>query len=318
MTLDLIRSSIFVRQHAGRTFVLKVGGACLARPRRLRALARQVAVVQALGSRVVLVHGGGPQVSARQTAAGETPRKVGGRRVTTPLALAALKDCAHGLGEQLVAALVEAGASARRLDAVATGSVKAVRREPVVTEEGPVDFGLVGDVHSVDAAGLSAALEEHGIIVLAPPVQEVAAVSASALADRDAGGDGLNVNADTVAAEVAVALKTPKLILATDAAGILSNPADSNSAIGALTLAEMRAYAGAGVLSGGMAVKSRAVERALCAGVERVHLIDGRREDALLVELYTAHGSGTLVTLEQQAAAPAEAGASMAEAEASA
>ena len=291
MTLDLIRSSVFVRQHAGCTFVLKVGGACLARPRRLRALAQQVAVVQALGSRVLLVHGGGPQVSARQAAAGETPRKVDGRRVTTPVALGALKDCALELGEQLVAALVEAGASASRLDAVATGCVKAVRRAPVMTGEGVVDFGLVGDVCGVDSVAIEGALERSGIVVLAPPVQESAATA----------GEGLNVNADTVAAEVAVALGARKLILATDTTGILADPADSNSAIGAMTLDELNGYAAVGVLSGGMAVKAGAVERALAAGVERVHLIDGRREDGLLVELYTAHGSGTLVTLEHQA-----------------
>jgi len=287
VTLDLVRSSVFVRQHAGRTFVLKIGGACLARPRRLRAFARQVAAVQALGSRILLVHGAGPQVSERQRALGETPHIVGGRRVTTPLALEALTDCARELGAVLATALRAEGASALCVDAVASGAVRADRRLPVVTDEGPVDFGLVGDVVGVDAAFLAAALAEEGLVVLSPPV------AGSGKGEPYA----LNVNADTIAAEAAIALGAAKLVLITDAPGILSDPADGHSAIGAMTLDELRGLSTSGALRGGMAVKATAVERALTGGVERVHVVDGRREDALLVELYTAHGSGTLVTL---------------------
>jgi acetylglutamate kinase len=289
MTLELLRAVDHVRLHRGKTIVIKVGGACVARRRGAERVARQVAAVDALGARVVLVHGAGPQVSALQRERGEEPRLVDGRRVTTPVALAALSDAAERTRAMLTDALRAAGADAVASGAVAAGIARAVRRPPVETSAGVVDFGLVGDIAEVRPDAVDAELRAGRVPVIGPPV----ACSGD--------GDALNVNADVLAAELAVALGAEKLVLLTSAAGILADPNDAHSAIHAMDLAELAALREQGTAGGGMHVKSAAIERALTAGVERVHVVSGMDEDSLLVELYTGHGAGTLVLADSTA-----------------
>jgi acetylglutamate kinase len=287
---DLFRAAPHVRLHRGKTIVIKAGGGSIARSAGLRQLARQVSVVQALGSRVVVVHGGGPQTDALQRMLGEDPRMIDGRRVTTPVAMRALRMATAGeLNGELVAALSAEGVPAVGVSGASAGLLLAARRPPVQTSEGLVDFGEVGDLRSVDTSSLTALLDRGFVPVVCPPA-------------ADGQGGFLNVNADLAAASIAVALKAAKLVLVTGAPGILGNPDDPHSLASALSLAELDAMEESGALRAGMRVKAAAIRAALYGGVERVHVVSGSDPEALVRELYTNHGAGTLVTREPQAA----------------
>lgn len=288
--IDLVRAAPHIALHRGQTFVIKLGGEPLAQRLHRRALARQIAAIHALGSRVVLVHGGGPQTDSVQRALGEEPRLIGGKRVTTPLALRAL--CMATAGElhgELLAELAAHGVPAAGLAGASAGLLVARKRPPVQTEQGTVDFGAVGDLIGVDVVPLRALLEAGRLPVISPPVS-------------DGLGGLLNVNADFMAAAIAAALGAAKLVLVTGAPGILTDPADPNSLVSALTLAELAELEAAGRVKGGMLAKATAIRRALEGGVGRVHVVSGLAEAALLIELYTNHGAGTLVTREKEEA----------------
>ena len=287
-TVDLFAAAPHVRLHRGRTLVIKIGGEPLGRPGGVARFARQLAVVQALGSRVVVVHGGGPQTDELQRALGDEPKKVDGRRLTTKTALRALRLATAGeLSGDVVAALVAAGADAAGLSAA--GIVHATRRAPMVTSAGTVDLGEVGDVEAIDVEPIEALLTAGRMPVLSPPA-------------GDGAGGFLNVNADLMAAELARALGATKLVFATGAPGILSDPNDRTSLLSALSLRELHGLEAEGVLAQGMSVKAASIRMALEGGVERVHLVSGHDDDAILRELYTNHGAGTLVTRESQRA----------------
>lgn len=290
--IDLYRASEYARLHKGCTMVFKIGGSSLARRGHVRSLARQLSVVAAFGVRVVVVHGAGPQASALQVLLGEEPRKVDGRRVTSEVGLRALRLATGGdLGPDLAATLCAEGARALSLCAASAGIVLATRRPPMETRAGRVDFGLVGDVSAVHAEPLEALLEAGLVPVLGPPAY-------------DGQGGFLNVNADLCAAALAIGLGAKKLILISDTPGLLRDPRDPHSLLSALSLTELGELDRAGALQGGMAVKAAAIAEALEGGVERVHLVSGSAPDAVLGELYTTQGTGTLVTRERQEGAP--------------
>ncbi|MDP6763961.1 MAG: acetylglutamate kinase [Planctomycetota bacterium] len=288
--IDLFLASEYARLHRGQVMVVKVGGACLASAARRRSLARQLAAVDAFGARLVVVHGGGPQTGELQELLGERPRSVDGRRVTTPTALRALGMATAGaISTEWTAAMCEAGANAVGVCAASAGIVVASRRAPMETSEGAVDLGLVGDVQTVDAAPLAAMLDAGLVPVVCPPVS-------------DGRGGLLNLNADLLAASLAAALSAAKLILATEASGVLSDHTDPRSVLSTLTLAELEDLGRGGALRDGMSVKATAVRHALDGGVARVHVVSGTTAEGVLGELYTTHGTGTLVTLERETA----------------
>ena len=307
--IDLFRASPHVAQQRGQTFVVKLGGAPLANRAHRRALAKELALVHALGARLVVVHGGGPQTDAVQRLLGEEPRMVGGRRITTPVALRALCMATAGeLALELTSELVAAGLPAVGLPGASAGLLLAVRRPPVSglptngsahgsvngaaktpAAEGPIDFGAVGDLVAVDPRAVRALLDAGLVPVIAPPAS-------------DGRGNLLNVNADLAAAELAVALGAAKLVLVTSAPGILTDPADPATLVSAIALEELGELEHDGRLQGGMQVKAQAIRSALERGVGRVHVVSGLDPEALLVELYTNQGAGTLVTREREAA----------------
>ena len=283
--IDLETAEPFVRAHRGKLFVVKVGGECLATPRRIERVAREIARVEAFGPRVVVVHGGGPQTDALQRSLGEEPRKKAGRRVTSRLALRALQQAALGeLGPALAAALDKAGARAATVGA-GSGVLVARRRPPVVVDGESIDFGFVGDLVRVDPAPLLALVEQSIVPVISPPASD---------------GDGgmLNVNADLVAARIACAMGAEKLCLMTSTSGILKNPQDPTSLFSTLNLDQLQVLIQERALRDGMRVKAEAIRTALEGNVSRVHAVSGIQSNALLSELYTAEGSGTLITRE--------------------
>lgn len=289
--LSLLEAVPFLRAFTGTTFVVKAGGELLERPNWRDGVARDLGVLHRLGVRVVLVHGGGPQLDAITERMGLNAERVAGRRITSPeLIEAAVREWRGACAMAWVQALQAQGEGALAISGVDGRLVEARRRPPaVVTDDDgarrTVDFGQVGDVVAIKAELLRGILD-LGLIPVVTPLA--------------AGGDNeiLNVNADTVAAEIAASLGAVKLVLLTRAAGIQQDVADPNSVLHWADLATLDRLERDGALKGGMRPKVAAVRKALAAGVPKVHVVDGRRAGALLEEVFTTDGCGTLVTAE--------------------
>ena len=288
----------YIHMYKGRVFVIKTGGGAFREVATLRAFMEQVAILHHLGIRVVLVHGGGPQLDEVTARMGVETRMVQGRRITDAAAIDATSMVLNGLvNTRLLAYCREFGISAVGVSGVDGGLVKAHRRPPVTLASGEVvDYGMVGDIDGVDASVLTRLLDAGFLPVVSP-------------LSADGAGQLLNINADTVAAAVGGALVAEKLILCTGAPGILERLDDPRSLISYTDVAGLRRLREEGALSDGMLPKSSAIESAIRGGVRRVHVISYAAPDALLAEIFTNEGTGTLVVLDTQALSPAEQGA---------
>jgi acetylglutamate kinase len=263
--------------------VLKLGGELIHESRRgeLAVIAEELRALLALGARVVVVHGGGPQTSALQEALGQTPRMIGGRRVTDEAALDVLKMMVGGkLNVDLVGALRGAGVDAVGLHGVSGRLIACERRPPrAVTGGGPepVDFGWVGDVTGVNLRLLDLLLDAGFTPVLA-------------CIGSDAEGRAFNINADMVASGVAAATSADRLLLLTNTPGVLGDVRDPGSRIPRLTRAEAADAIARGVISGGMIAKVEEAFDAVARGVAQVHVL-GRVAPGDLVRAMTEPGS---------------------------
>ncbi|WP_446830955.1 acetylglutamate kinase [Candidatus Foliamicus sp.] len=287
----------YLRLYRDRVFVVKLGGEVLSRASRIEALVEQAAVLQALGIRVVIVHGGGPQSTELTARLQHEARMVAGRRVTGPEDLKVATYVLNGeVNTRLLSACRACGVSAVGLSGVDAGLVVARRRPPARVEgagEEPVDFGFVGDIQEVRPAVLKMLLKKRFLPIVSP-------------LSADANGGLLNINADTVAAAVAVALNAEKLVLTMAAPGILSDRADTSTLLSYLDLAGLRKLQAGGALADGMLPKAAAIEAAIKGGVPRVHLVSGSTQDALLREVFTNEGCGTMVVRSIDALSDAE------------
>jgi acetylglutamate kinase len=278
----------YVRAYRDQTFVVKLGGEVLSDRAALGQIATQLALLSSLGIRLVVVHGGGPQVSALSRRLGAEPRMVAGRRVTDDAALEAVKMvCAGQLNVDLLAALREHEVQAVGLSGVDAELITAHRRAPVtvVDDAGQsvhVDYGHVGDVDRVDPRVLITLMDARFVPVVA------------SLAGDDEGAV-YNVNADTVAESLAVALRAQKLVFLTGVPGVLRDRTDPSSLVTFADPDDLAGLMANGSLAGGMRPKVEACIRAATGGVERTHIIDGRAPDALLLEVFTGAGCGTMI-----------------------
>ena len=287
----------YLRLYRGRVFVVKLGGEVLSRASRIEALVEQAGVLQALGVRVVIVHGGGPQSTELTQRLKHQARMVAGRRVTGPEDLRVASYVLNGeVNTQLLAACRACGIPAVGLSGVDAGLVTARRRPPVRMEgagDEPVDFGFVGDIERVEPAVLDLLLKQGMIPVVSP-------------LSADSQGRLLNINADTVAASLAVAIKAEKLVLTMSAAGILGDRSDPSTLLSYLDLSGLQRLREEGALADGMLPKATAIQAAIEGGVPRVHLVSGSTQDALLREAFTNEGCGTLVVRSIDALSAAE------------
>ncbi|HEV2856306.1 MAG TPA: acetylglutamate kinase [Thermoanaerobaculia bacterium] len=284
----------YIRIFKGRTFVIKAGGGALEREATLRALLEQVEVLHQVGIRVVLVHGGGTQSSGLSKALGAEARFVEGRRVTDEKALEVAAMVLNGsVSTRVLAACRGMGLPAVGVSGVDAGLVQARKRPPVRVGEEIVDYGYVGDVVSIDPRVLTGLMEAGYVPVVSP---------LSAADD----GTVLNINADTVASALAVALKAEKLLFLTGAPGILERPDDPGSLVSYTDLAGLRSLRDEGGLVKGMLPKTSAIEAAIQGGVRRVHILSHDLPDGLLAEVFTNEGVGTLVVEDVKVLTPAE------------
>ncbi len=278
----------YVRAYRDHVFVVKLGGDVLSEPEILDSVAGQLALLSSLSIRLVVVHGGGPQATTLSRRLGLEPRMVAGRRVTDDSALDIAKMVYAGqINVNLLAALRDHRVQAVGLSGVDAELITAHRRAPVsvVDDNGTtvkVDYGHVGDIDRVDPRVLLTLMDARMVPVVASL----------------AGGDGdevYNINADTVAESLAVALRAQKLIFLTGAPGVLRDRNDPSTLVTFADPDDLAGLMANGALAGGMRPKVEACIRAATGGVERTHIIDGRAPDALLLEVFTGAGCGTMI-----------------------
>jgi acetylglutamate kinase len=269
----------YIQRYAGKTIVVKYGGAAMVNESLRAAVAEDLVLMAAVGVRAVLVHGGGPEIDAMLRRLGKEPVFVQGLRYTDEETMEVVQMVLAGkVNKELVSLLDRAGGKALGLCGLDGGLLQAERRT-----EGP-DLGLVGDIRKVNADVLRAVLDGGFIPV-------VATVSGGVGNDPKS----YNVNADTAAAEIAAALGAEKLVLLTDVPGILRDLKDENTLIKELPRSGIEALKKEGILSKGMIPKVACCAAAVDGGVAKAHIIDGRVPHSLLVELFSDAGIGTMI-----------------------
>ena len=277
----LLEALPFLKEHRGTILVIKVGGAAMELAPLSRAFAEDVSLLQQVGINQVLVHGGGPQVTAAAERLGLVATFLDGMRVTDRDTLdVATMVLAGKLNSEIVASLGTGDVRAVGLSGVDGGLALAMR-------QAAPDLGFVGEVVRVEPAVVTTLLERGFVPVVA-----------SIAADED--GHLLNVNADVMAADLAVGLGAEKLVYVSDVPGVIGAGGDLLSELGLQEALDLLALDG--VVTGGMIPKLESAIRALKAGVRRVHLLDGRVEHALVLELFTPEGVGTMVALDAEGA----------------
>jgi acetylglutamate kinase len=296
-TIHALRNaSPYIRLYKGKVFVVKAGGAVFGDAAMTRALIEQIAILHYLGVRVVMVHGGGPQLTELTEALGQTTRMVQGRRVTDEKSIDATSMVLNGLiNTRILAICRDLEINAVGMSGVDAGLVRAHKRAPMQLsgEPAPVDFGFVGDIDSIDVG----VIRNHLDAGLMPVISPLSA---------DNRGMLLNINADTVAAAIGAALSAEKLILCTGAPGILERASDPSSVVSYTDLAGLARLLDAGAITDGMLPKAKAIEDALRGGVRRVHVISYSAQDSILAEVFTNEGTGTLIVADINALTPAE------------
>jgi acetylglutamate kinase len=285
----------YIRLFKRKVFVLKAGGEIFADAALKHGLREQIGLLCQGCIRVVLVHGGGPQSTELASALGLETQFVDGRRVTDADALAVSIMVLNGqINTNILAVCRELDIPAVGISGVDAGLIHALRRPPVELDDGgTVDYGLVGDIDSVDTSVLEKQLDS-GLMPIVSPLS------------CDSKGVLLNINADTVAAAIAAELGAEKLILATGAPGILEDKNDPQSLISYLDLNGLEKLRQEGKLADGMLPKAAAIETAITNGVNRVHIISCKVPDSLLLEVFTNEGTGTLVVNDIEALTAAE------------
>jgi len=283
---DILTEALpYMRRHAGKAVVVKYGGHAMGDNALSEAFARDIVLMRQVGINVVVVHGGGPQIGAMLDKVGVESEFVDGLRVTTAEAVGVVEMVLSGqVNKSIVAQITAEGGRAVGLSGKDGGLVRVRKlsrstRDPNSNIEKVVDLGFVGEPDQVDPYILEA-MSDKGIIPVIAPI------------GWDADGGTYNINADTVAGAVASALGATRLLMLTDVAGVLDK---SGALMQELTIADCKALQEEGTLSGGMIPKIETCIDAVNKGVEGAVIIDGRVPHGVLLELFTEHGSGTLI-----------------------
>jgi acetylglutamate kinase len=265
----------FIRRFFGKVVVVKYGGAAMADDSLAELFAQDVVLMRSVGMHPVVVHGGGPQIGRLMERLGKEPEFLDGLRVTDAETLEIARMVLVGkVNRDVVAALNVHGPLSVGLSGEDAGLLKASARSP--------ELGFVGDVAGVNPHIVQRLLAEDLIPVVAT-------------IGSDTEGQAYNVNADTAAAAIAVALKAEKLVYLTDVPGLLADVADPASIVPTVGVSELEARLADGSVSGGMIPKIRSCVRAVRGGVGHAHILDGRVPHVLLLEVFTREGIGTMV-----------------------
>ena len=278
----LIEALPFIQKFRNSLVVIKMGGSIMEDPELVRDAMCDVVLLEAIGIRPIVVHGGGKAISAELKKQNIPVKFVNGLRYTDERTISIVDDVLHNL---VNAQLVELGSQAGgRMKAVSGKKVLRAQRtfstDPITGKS--EDIGFVGEVNGVDVSAIEEALAANCIPVVTP---------------LGTGSDGqvYNINADTAASEIAKAMRSRKLVFVSDVPGVLADREDEKSVIPTIRTTDIEKLKADGVLSGGMLPKVQSCAEALDAGINKVHLIDGRLRHSLLLEIFTTAGVGTQI-----------------------
>ena len=272
----LVEALPYIRRFRGAVVVVKYGGHAMTDPALAASFARDIVLVRSVGLQPVVVHGGGPQIGEHLARMGKQSEFRDGLRVTDAETLEVARMVLVGkVGRDIVSAINANGGAALGLSGEDGSLVTAVPRDP--------ELGYVGDVASVDPR-----------IIERLVTREIIPVVSSIGADQQ--GQAYNINADTMAAALAGALGATKVVYLTDVPGLLADPADASSLVSRATVTDVEYMITSGAISGGMIPKARACMDAVRSGAGSAHMLDGRIHHAVLLELFTDAGIGTMIT----------------------
>ena len=275
----LVEALPYIQRYYGKTVVIKYGGNAMISEELKKAVISDIILLRLVGIHVVVVHGGGPEINELLKKTGKESRFVNGLRYTDEETMEAVQMVLCGkVNKNLVATLNRAGGQAVGLCGLDGGMLKAVRRQ----EDG-VDYGLVGDITEVNHKVIQNAFEDGFIPVISTVAQGTDAETS------------YNVNADTAAAKIAIAIGAEKLILLTDVRGLLRDKNDESTLISQVRLSEVPELVGQGIISGGMIPKVECCVDAVENGVRRTHILDGRIPHSILIEVLSHAGIGTMI-----------------------
>ncbi|MFQ5808251.1 MAG: acetylglutamate kinase [Armatimonadota bacterium] len=274
----LIEALPYIQRFAGETIVVKHGGSAMDDPELRRAVAKDIVLMHCVGIRPIVVHGGGPRINDMMERLGIEPEFVDGLRVTPEQTMEVAQMVLIGsISKEIVSLINAEGGKAVGLSGKDANLIRARKMES------EADLGYVGEVESINTDMLGT-LSDAGCTVVVSPI---------GIGPK---GESYNINADHVAAELAVAVEAAKLILLTDVPGVLADPDEDESVISTLTLAEARELLDGDDIGQGMIPKLGSAISAVDGGVPRAHIIDGRVPHASLIEVFTDRGIGTMIS----------------------
>ncbi len=289
--LDLLREALpYIQKFKGKTFVVKFSGKVTEDKENLASLAEELALIHQVGIKVCVIHGGGKQLSELAEKLGIAQTVIDGRRVTSDETLDLAKMIFAGkINTEILAALRRRGTAAVGLSGIDGNIVHAEKRPPkeilnrTTGRSETVDFGNVGDVLNINADLLKLLLENDYMPIVS-----------SLGADDD--GQIFNINADTIASEIAAQLKAEKLVLLSDVNGIYLDATDEKTKLSRVSIAEAESLIESGAATGGMIPKLQSLTELIKRGVKSAHIISGTARNALLSEVFTDSGTGTMIT----------------------
>ncbi len=262
-------------------YLLKFGGNAIRGREDMLRLSREVKEFVDAGHHVVLVHGGGPEISEEMERRGMSPKKVAGVRVTDEASLEVAEMVLRWINDDMVDCLTECDIEAIGMPGYMC--TVCTRKSPMIVDGEEVDLGLVGEVSDVDPSSVKDLLDS-GVVPVFYPI------------GKDADGNMLNVNADTMAAGIAAGIGCSEMITITDVPGILMDVSDPNSKLNSVTLADIDRLITDGVISGGMIPKVEACRKALEAGAGMVRMVNGRDQRNIVSDVIRGVSHGTLIT----------------------
>ena len=279
----LVQALPYIQKYNGKVIVVKYGGNAMINSDLFAAVMEDIVLLNLVGVKVVLVHGGGPEISELLDKMGIESRFINGLRYTTKETMHVVQMVLCGkVNKNLVDRISRIGGKAVGLSGLDSALIQAKKLDRGAGE----DYGLVGEIIKVNPEVLEKSMAEGFIPIVATVAQA---------ADNTDEGYVYNINADTAAAKLAVALQAEKLILLTDVRGVLKDPKDEESLIHVIHPEELSEYQKEGVLKGGMIPKTECCAEAIAGGVKRTHIIDGRIPHSILIEMLTDEGIGTMI-----------------------
>ncbi len=278
----LVEALPYIKKFAGKTFVIKFGGSIMKNKEAKDAFIKDIVLMKLIGVNLVIVHGGGPEISANLNALGIKSNFINGLRVTDEKTMKVVEMVLAGyINKEIVFDINSHGVKAIGISGKDGGFIKA-KKKYIYKNNEKIDIGFVGDVEAVNVGFLEDLIEKNYIPVIAPT-------------GFDKEGNSYNINADYVASSVSFAMNAEKLILLTDVEGLYKDFNDKTTFISQLTTDEAKALIAEEIINGGMRPKLECCISAIESGAKSVHMIDGRKKHCLLLEIFTDKGIGTMI-----------------------